>query len=425
MPVNCETFRAMGFSDIHGHQQQIEVLRQAIASGRIPNAYLFVGAPNVGKTLVALQFARAINCERLPDEPRAREVDACGECHNCVRIAQENHPDLQILRPAVRVEVKPPKEDEADRGSDEPRARTVSRDVYIELPDALIYTEQVERLIQQLSAKPALARRKIAIISSAERMHTDGANKLLKTLEEPPPKTTFILTTANPSRLLDTIISRCQMLKFHPLSNAELRATLGERFPGSDDALREGAVAMAGGRYGRAEWLMEAPDVLSLRDELLDLVAATPAVPLVESLRMGERLAAMPERWWDAAEAVEAEAGAGSEDDRAMRAEALEELGKKSPDRINRIQMNELLDIMQTWFRDLTLLRADPNSDLVLNADRAEQLRALAEGYSPPGLVWASEVIEDVRADLLSHNANFSLACQVLMVKLIAAARRQ
>ena len=414
---------AMSFKDIYGHEKQLEILRQAIASGRIPNAYLFVGAPNVGKTLVAQEFARAVNCERLPDNPQPGDVDACGECHNCVRIAQENHPDLQILRPAVRVEVKPPKDD--DRESGEPRARTVSREVYIELPDALIYTEQIERLIQQLSAKPALARRKIVIICSAERMHTDGANKLLKTLEEPPPNTSFILTSANPSRLLDTIISRCQMIKFHPLSNADLLSTLAERFSDADEALREAAMAMAGGRYGRAEWLMEAPDVLSLRDELLDLVAATTEVPLVESLRMGERLAAMPEQWWEAAEAVEADAGRGSEEERAMRAEALEELGKKSPDRINRIQMNELLDILQTWFRDLTLLRADPDSELVLNADRADQLRSLAGGYTPAGLVWASQVIEEVRADLLTHNANFGLACQVLMVKLISAARRR
>ena len=413
----------MPFSDIVGHEQQIDVLRQAIASARIPNAYLLVGPPNVGKTLVAQEFARAVNCERLAEAPQVDQVDACGECHNCVRIAQDNHPDLQILRPAVRVEVKPPKDEGGGRG--EPKARTVAREVYVELPDALIYTEQVERLIQQLSAKPALARRKIVIICSAERMHTDGANKLLKTLEEPPPNTSFVLTTANPSRLLDTIISRCQTIKFNPLSQQELAATLRERFPQIDEGHREAAVAMAGGRYGRAEWLVGAPDVLSLRNELLDLVVATAEAPLVECLRLGERLAAMPGRWWETAEAAEAQAGQGSEDERQMRAEALETLGKNSPDRISRIQINELLDVLQTWFRDLTLLRADAESQLVLNADRTEQLRELAGGYSPEGLVWASEIIEDVRSDLRSHNANFGLACQVLMVKLIAAARRR
>lgn len=256
-------------------------------------------------------------------------------------------------------------------------------------------------------------------------MHTDGANKLLKTLEEPPADTTFVLTSANPSRLLDTIVSRCQTIKFHPLPNAELLATLTRRHPDADRALLEAAVAMAGGRCGRAEWLVGAPDVLSLRDELLDLAGATASAPLVECLRIGERLAEMPQQWWDSAEAVEARSGRGSEQERQMRAEALEALGKKSPDRINRIQMNELLDILQTWYRDLTLLRASSESALVLNADRAAELRGLASDYSPEGLVWASEVIEDARSDLMRHNANFSLACQVLAVKLIAAARRR
>ncbi len=413
----------MAFSDIIGHHRQIDVLRQAIASGRIPNAYLFVGPPNVGKTLVAREFARAVNCEAQPDAPTAEQVDACGECHNCVRIAQDNHPDLQILKPAVRVEVKPPDEEDAD--DDAPAARVEARDVYIELPDALIYTEQVERLIQHLSAKAALARRKIAIICSAEQMHTDGANKLLKTLEEPPENTTFVLTSANPSRLLDTVVSRCQMIKFHPLANDELLETMAQRYPDADQSVLEAAVAMAGGRYGRAEWLLNAPDVLELRGELLDLVRMTAEAPLVQSLRLGEQLAEMPERWWDSAEAVAAEAGEGSEEERQMRAEALEALAKRSPDRINRIQMNELLDILQTWFRDLTLLRARPDAELVLNADRIDELRDLAPGYSPEGLVWASEVIEATRSDLMRHNANFSLACQVLAVKLIAAARRQ
>ncbi len=413
----------MPFAEIVGHDHQIAILQQAIAAGRIPNAYLFVGPPNIGKTLVAREFASAINCERLPETLTPERADACGECHSCLRIAQDNHPDLQILRPAVRVEVKPAADEGGKRG--EPKVRTVSREVYVELPDALIYTEQVERLIQHLSAKPALARRKIVIICSAERMHVDGANKLLKTLEEPPPRTTFVLTTANPSRLLDTIISRCQTIKFNPLSPQALAETLRERFPQADQSHLDAAVAMAGGRFGRAKWLLEAPDVLALRNELLDLIAATSEAPLVECLRMGERLAAMPQRWWETAEAAEAESGQGSEDERRMRAEALETLGKNSPDRISRIQMNELLDVLQTWFRDLTLLRADASSALLLNADRADELRRLAGLYSPEGLVWASEIIEDVRSDLMRHNANFGLACQVLMVKLIAAARRR
>ncbi len=412
----------MSLTDVIGHEQQIEALRHAVAAERLPNAYLFVGPPNLGKTLLAREVAKAVNCERVPDNPSPAEVDSCGECHNCVRIDQTNHPDMEILRPAVRVEVKPPESDAAD--DDGPRVRDVRRDVFIELPDAVIDTERVGELMRHCSAKPALGKRKIGIICSAEQMNVAAANRLLKTLEEPPPNTTFILTTANPSRLLDTIVSRCQMVKLHPLANSELRRALEERYTDAEPQLREAATAMAGGRFGRASDLLGAPQIISLRDELLDLIAAAPEAALAECLVMGEKLAEMPQRWWAAVEAAEERAGEGSDEQRQMRAEALEELGKKSPDRINRLQMNELLDILQTWHRDLTLLRANPNSPLVINLDRREQLRELAPVYSPDGLVWASEIIEDARRDLLVHNANFALACQVLMVKLIAARRR-
>ena len=412
----------MALTDIIGHEQQIRALRQAIAGDRLPNAYLFTGPPNVGKTLLAREFAKAVNCERIEPGQAAVELDSCDECHNCVRIDQGNHPDVELLRPAVRIAVAPPDLDE--KKGDQPRARDVRREVFIELPDAVIDTERIGELMRHCSAKPALGRRKIGIICSAEQMNVTAANRLLKTLEEPPPNTTFILTAANPSRLLDTIVSRCQVLKLHSMATDDLREALAERYAEEAPELRAAAAAIAGGRYGRAQWLMCAPEVISLRAELLDLAAVTANAHLAECLVMGERLAEMPQRWWGAAEAVEERSGEGSKDQRQMRAEALEELGKKSPDRISRLQMNELLDIMQTWYRDLTLLRANPKSELVINADRREHLERLAQLYSPDGLVWASEIIEDTRRDLLVYNANFALACQALMVKLIAARRR-
>ncbi len=82
----------MSFSKVVGHEQAIEVLRRAIHTGHLPQAYLFVGPPNVGKTLVAKEFAKAVNCERLGEPASPEEVDACDECHNCVRIEEENHP---------------------------------------------------------------------------------------------------------------------------------------------------------------------------------------------------------------------------------------------------------------------------------------------------------------------------------------------
>ncbi len=428
----------MSFATVVGHNQPIDILRRAVAEGRIATAYLFVGPPNVGKTLVATEFARALNCERLPADPTPEQVEACDECHNCVRIGQENHPDLHVLRPAVAINVKQPPPEQVAQGAealrdqetaeedeqDAARVRTERQTVYIELPDALIQTDRVLETIMRANTKPAIGRRKVIIIVSAETMNSEAANRLLKTLEEPPPDTTLVLTTARMDRLLPTIISRCQMVRFHALTHGALRAALGERFPDVEPTMLDAATAMAGGRYGRARRLIEAPELLALRAQLLDLAARTGDAQLVECLALGERLMAMPELWWAATE--EAEAGqSGSDSERRMRREALEALAKNSPDRISRIQMHEILDVLQTWYRDLTLLRSGPASELVINADRAEQLAALARGYSPAGLVWASQVIEQSRRELTLHNANLRLACQVLMVKLIAAARRR
>lgn len=426
----------MSFASIVGHQQPIEILRRAIAEDRLATAYLFVGLPNVGKTLTAIEFARAVNCEeRAPDLP-PEQIDACDRCHNCVRIGQENHPDLLVVRPAVKVDVPVPgaravssaaeqaEDDGAEDEADRARERTGKRAVYIELSDALIQTGRVHEVVEYAYARCVAARRKFVVMVDADTMNEEAANRLLKTLEEPPADTTFVLTTAKPDHLLPTVISRCQVVRFHALPGTQVHAALQERFPAVGTELLDAATAMAGGRFGLARRLVESPELARLRAELLDLAAATVDAHLAECLALGERLMALPEAWWAASEGGEASI-ATSDDERALITQALEELAKNSPDRISRIQMEQILDVLQTWYRDLLLVRGAASPDLVINVDRREQLRRLAPAYAPKGLVWASEVIEEVRRDLSEHNANLRLACQALMVKLISARRRR
>ena len=96
----------MGFSDIIGHEKAIETLRRAIASGRVAQAYLLVGPPNIGKTTIAKEFAKALNCEALEGVTDPATIEPCGQCHNCVRIEQENHPDFVLLRPGLKLVTK-------------------------------------------------------------------------------------------------------------------------------------------------------------------------------------------------------------------------------------------------------------------------------------------------------------------------------
>lgn len=426
----------MSFASVVGHKQPIEILRTVIADDRLASAYLFAGPANVGKQLVAVEFARAVNCEARAQGEPAEAIDACDRCHNCTRIAQQNHPDLLIVRPSVEVEVREPgserpaeaesyvEEEEDEDEADRARVRTIKRSVFVELPHALIQTGRVARVVEYAHARCVAAPRKFVLLVDAHTMNEEAANRLLKTLEEPPAHTTFILTSSRPDDLLPTIVSRCQVVRFHPLPTAEVRAALQERYPQADAVRLDTATAMSGGRFGLALRMIDSPELGRLRGQLLDLAAATVDVNLAECLLLGEQLMALPQAWWEATQTSEA-AIATTEDERALRARALEELARRSPDRISRIQMEQILDVLQTWYRDLTALRSGARPELIINADRREQLESLAPRFAPAGLMWASEVIEETRRDLAEHNANLRLACQVLMLKLIAAARRR
>lgn len=383
----------MSFTTVIGHERPIAVLRRAIETGRIAHAYLFVGPPNVGKALVAMEFARALNCDGagpslFGDAPAAAPGEACDQCESCRLIARGAHPDVHLVRPLAKVQSQ-------EEGA---------QDVVME--GAQITTEQIGDLISQANMKASRARRKVFVIASAEAMNQTSANRLLKTLEEPPGDTTLILTTANLSGLLPTIISRCQNLSFRPALHAEAERALQERFPAVDAASVRSVVALSGGRFGWAVRLLEHPQVLKLRADLLDLAASLAGREWFEGMAVGEKLLAAAEDWWLATE----------EEDFAERAL------KASRDRVLRTKMSEVLDVLLTWFRDLALLSAGGDPSLAINADRLDALQALAAGRTPARARRACEDLEEVRRQLRG-NANLRLASEVLAFKLISAVR--
>jgi DNA polymerase-3 subunit delta' len=383
----------MSFRSVIGHERPISVLRRAIESGRIAHAYLFIGPPNVGKTLVAVEFARALNCEGVGpslfgDEPAVAPGDACGQCEACQLIERGAHPDIHVIRPQSRVQAQ------EEGGAD------------VTIEGAQITTEQIGDLIAQANLKATRARRKVFVVTSAEAMNPTSANRLLKTLEEPPGDTTLILTTANPSGLLPTIISRCQNLNFRPALHAAAEEALHQRFPEVDRAQLRSVVALSGGRIGWAIRLLRHPQVLQLRAQLLDLVASLPGREWFEGMALAEKLLEAAEGWWLATE----------EEDFAERTL------KASRDRVLRTKMNDVLDVLLTWFRDLALLSAGGDPSLVINADRLEALQAAAAGRNPGKARRACEDIEQIRQQLRG-NAHLRLASEVLAFKLISAMR--
>ena len=169
----------MPFADILGHDRIVEVLRRSLRGGKTAHSYLFEGVPGCGRKKTALSLIQALFCTALPD-------DACGVCPSCRKVEGGNHPDIHLLSP---------------------------------LPDKRdISVDQLREMQRELSLRPYEAPRKACIIDPAERLNVSSANSLLKTLEEPPGNALIILLTENAGMLLSTVRSRCQLIRFAPLS---------------------------------------------------------------------------------------------------------------------------------------------------------------------------------------------------------------
>ena len=165
----------MPFSDILGHQRQLETLRRGLEKQRLHHAYLFLGPEGVGKGSVALSLAMAIHCTE-------RDFDSCGQCPSCLRISAGNHPDVRLIEPLV--------------GKKE------------------IGIQQIRDLERALVFRSFSGRKKVVILDPADLMNYHAQNALLKTLEEPPGDSLLILVAKNTGGLLATLLSRCLRLSF-------------------------------------------------------------------------------------------------------------------------------------------------------------------------------------------------------------------
>ncbi len=225
-----------------GHKKIWNFLTQSVVKDRLSHAYLFVGPSRVGKKKVALEFIKLLECSKPQD--KAGELSACGQCPNCVLIAKGFHPDILVVEVKNRAISKGNEQSEKPTKSDE------------------IKIEQIRELQHQLSLSPFSAPRKVVIIDDAERMTQEAANCLLKTLEEPSQKSLLILISSAWHRLLPTIISRCQMIRFLPVKQDLIQQGL-EKAGFKDSAKIRPAVRLACGRPGAAIKLLEEPRLLA------------------------------------------------------------------------------------------------------------------------------------------------------------------
>src|SRR4051812_4558976 len=173
----------MSFEQFPEQQDVVQLLQRSLAKGRLGHAYLFSGTDLETLGAAGRTLAKTLNCENPPKRsPSGLAMDSCDKCQSCRKIDTDNHPDIRWVRP-------------------ESKSRVITID-------------QMRDLMQTVHLKPNHAAYKVSVIVAADRLNIQAANAFLKTLEEPPANSVLILTSTEPHRVLETIISRCLRLNF-------------------------------------------------------------------------------------------------------------------------------------------------------------------------------------------------------------------
>jgi len=253
----------MTWHGVYGHDDAVEQFRRALARGRLASSFLFVGPAGIGKRTFAWKLAQALLCQARPEEA----LDPCETCPSCVQVAAGTHPDLDVV-------AKP--EDKSF------------------IPLELFIGEREHRrregLCHNISLKPYMGGHKIALIDDADYLNAEGANCLLKTLEEPPPRSLLILIGTSPAKQLATIRSRCQLVRFRPLEPAVVAELLTSLGLVSDAAEAERLARHSAGSIQRAVELAD-PQLWAFRSTLFGQLAA----PVLDSVRSSQAVSAFVE----------------------------------------------------------------------------------------------------------------------------------
>ncbi|WP_373492483.1 DNA polymerase III subunit delta' [Parasphingorhabdus sp.] len=220
-----------------GHDRPRQIFRQSLANGRLHHAWILAGDKGLGKAGFAQQAAHfLLNSRNIPSSFCEIQDDEAGHL-----LAAGSHPDFRLLRRGPKADKEEKKARDNGLGSLE--EHELARNIKV---------EQIRALQPLFQNQASISEYRVVVIDAADDLERAGANALLKNLEEPPKNTIFFLISHMPDRLLPTIRSRCQMLRFDPLNNDDMRAVLKSAAPKLDDANLEALVIAGEGSPGRA-----------------------------------------------------------------------------------------------------------------------------------------------------------------------------
>lgn len=374
------------WGDLVGQDRAIATLQRAVADDRdgghaMSHAWLITGPPGSGRSNAARAFAAALQCPQ----------QGCGECRECRTTLSGAHPDVTLLR----------------------------------TEELSIGVDRIRELVRHAAMSPSIGRRQIIVIEDADRITDPGMAALLKSIEEPAPRTVWMLCAPTPEDVLVTIRSRCRSLHLVTPDTAAVATLLIQR-DGIDEALAWQAARVAQGHIGRAKRFATHDEaraarnaVLQIPSRLTDLAAcldAAQSVIDVANEQAAKVSAELDEKDKDELLATLGDTGKSKSARAAIR--DLETVQKQRATRMVRDEIDRVITELVTYYRDVLLLQTQgADADRVINADRLAELGERARSTSPERTLRCIDALLEAREQIM-NNVAVGLAMEVMMIKL-------
>lgn len=374
------------WGELVGQRRAAEILKGAVAGGRhaMTHAWLITGPPGSGRSNAARAFAAALQCEN----------GGCGQCQACRTALAGSHPDVTLVR----------------------------------TEQLSIGVDEVRDLVRRAAMSPTLGRSQVLVVEDADRITERGADALLKSLEEPAPKTVWLLCAPTPDDVIVTIRSRTRLVELSTPSDAAVAALLQQR-DSVPEAIATYAARIAQGHIGRARVLARNEDARRRRHEVLQIPSRltslgsclTAAANVVEAASEEATAATVD---LDAREKAELSAalGMGTKGARARNANAalkeLEDEQKMRAKRYQRDALDRVLTEFTTYYRDVLTLQTQAGAPLI-NAEQRADIERQARATTPETTIGRLDAILNCRTALETNVAPL-LAMEALMIALHA-----
>ena len=324
----------MSFDQVYGHKKNIQLFKKKLKNDSISHSYIFDGKEGIGKKLFAINLIKAILCKKNIENP-------CEKCISCKKINHFNHPDVKIIKP--------------DGNS--------------------IKNKQIKDFQNFLRFKPNESEYKFILIDDGEKLTKSAQNTILKVLEEPPDYAKIFFVVKNVNMLLDTIISRGQVINFKSLSNKEMSRYIDENYKMSSE--KQNMIKIfSNGIVKNAQKAIESKDFIDLRNKTIEYCNQLIHNQIINSVKGINFL------------------------------------------KENKEQIDLIFEIMILWFRDLMIYKVNKNKNLIINKDKLDIIEKEVYKLADKNLIKIIENIQKSKKNL-EKNINFKLIIDYLILNII------